>query len=89
MEDDDTPGEHPDTGLLPTPERIDTMTNSELRELRDLLAADWEGPAVEAFRARVAERLGETEADDEARLARSLGNLPAEEEEADTEGGEA
>jgi hypothetical protein len=58
-------GEDRDTGLLPTPERIETMTNSELRELRDLLAVDWEGPEVEAFRARVAERLDETDPEDE------------------------
>lgn len=59
-------GEDADAGLLPTPERIDTMTRPELLELRDLLAGrDWEGPAVEAFRDHVAGRLAETEGDAE------------------------
>jgi hypothetical protein len=68
MSEDDEAAEHgetPGAGLLPTPERIETMTDAELRELRDLLAVDWEGPEVEAFRQRVAERLGELEPEEE------------------------
>lgn len=55
-------GEDEHTGLLPTPERIETMTRPELIEMRDLLA-DWVGPSVEQFRDRVAERLADTDED--------------------------
>jgi hypothetical protein len=43
-------------GLLPTLERIRTMTKEELIELRDLVTS-WEGTLVERFRERVADRL--------------------------------
>ena len=56
-------GEDEHTGLLPTPERIETMDRPALIELRDLLA-DWRGPAVEDFRARVNERLADTDEDE-------------------------
>jgi hypothetical protein len=50
--------EHGETteGVLPTLERIRTMSKEELTELRDLVLT-WEGALVERFRQRVAERL--------------------------------
>lgn len=47
-------GEDPETHLLPNLERLRAMTPEARRDLRDRVA-DWDGPLVDQFRARVAE----------------------------------
>lgn len=47
-------GEDPDTHLLPNLERLRALDRDQRRRLVELVA-DWDGPLVEAFRARVRE----------------------------------
>ena len=54
-DDPDMQGEDPETHLLPTAAQWAILTDDQRAELV-ALTADWSGPAVEAFRARVGER---------------------------------
>lgn len=48
------PGENPETHLLPTLDRLRSMTREQRHDLLERVA-DWTGPLVDQFRARVTE----------------------------------